>query len=245
VKTNIDQIADDIYRLSTYRPGPDGRDGVTFNLFLINADEPLLYHCGQRWLFPLAREALGQIIDINRLRWLSCSHMEADECGAMNDWLTAAPNATVAHGALGCRLWVDDHAIRPPRVLKDGEVMNLGGKRVRFIATPHVPHNPDAGMLFEESTETLFCSDLFAQSGDCPALTEADVVGPAIAAEETFRLTSLTAQLVPTIRKLGALSPSVVATMHGSSFFGETQPLFDRLARYYEGQMLIALSGKH
>jgi flavorubredoxin len=237
MKTNGDQIAGDIYRLSTYRPRPDGGDGVTFNLFLINADEPLLYHCEQRWLFHRAREALSQLIGIKSLRWLSFSHMEADECGAMNEWLVVAPHATVAHGALGCRLWVDDQADRPPRAIKDGEVVNLGGKRVRFIATPHVPHNPDAGMLFEETTETLFCSDLFAQSGDCAALTAADIVGPAIAAEEMFRLTCLTPRLASTIRKLGELSQSVVAPMHGASVFGETQPVFEQPARDYEQQM--------
>ena len=203
MNTKVDQIADDIFRLSTYKPGLNGQDGVIFNLVLIDADEPLLYHCGQRWLFPLAIEAVARIVDVKRLRWLSFSHMEADECGSMNRWLAAAPNAMVAHGVAGCKLWVDDQADRPPRRLHDDGVMDLGGKRVRFLATPHVPHNPDAGLRYEETTETLFCSDLFAQMGDCPAFTEADVIGPAIVAEETFHLTSLTSQLAPTSRRLG------------------------------------------
>lgn len=159
------EIAPDIYRLSTYLNDAD----FTYNQFLINAEEPLLFHCGLRALFPSVSVTAAQVIPIERLRWITFGHLEADECGSMNSWLAAAPHAQVAHGALGCLVSVNDLADRPPRPLRDGEVIDLGGRRVRRIETPHVPHGWDAGLFFEETTSTLLCGDLFTATGAGPA----------------------------------------------------------------------------
>ena len=155
------------------------------------ADEPLLFHTGARGLFPLVAEAVAKVIPVESLRWISFGHVEADECGAMNMWLAAAPNSQVALGALGCDVCLNDLCDRPPRALADGEVIDLGGKRLRQISTPHVPHGWEAQVLFEETTGTLLCGDLFTQVGACPALTTNDIVEPAVAAEEMFHSTSL------------------------------------------------------
>ena len=162
MQTRTDQISDRIYRISTCVPEA-APGGFTFNQFLIDADEPLLYHTGMRALFPAVREAVKKVIPLERLRWIAFAHLEADECGAVNEFLTAAPHAQVAHGALGCMLSLDDQCLRPPRPMADGEVLDLGGaslaRRVIEIATPHVPHNWESHMFFEQETGTLFCGD--------------------------------------------------------------------------------------
>ena len=169
METRVDEIAERIYRLSTFLPQVGPR-GFTFNQFLVDAEEPLLFHCGQRALFPAVSQAVARITDPRRLRWIAFSHIEADECGALAEWLEAAPAATVTHGAIGCAIWLNDQAPRPPRALADGEVLDLGGRRVRRLDTPHVPHCWDAGLIYEETTATLFTSDLFTHVGDPPAL---------------------------------------------------------------------------
>ena len=163
MKTDVAEIAPNIYRLSTFVPAV-GPTGFTFNQFLIGAEEPLLFHYGQRSLFPLVSEAVKRVIPLAKLRWTTCSHVEGDESGALNEWLAAAPNATPAHGQLGCNIWLTDMADRPSRALRNDETLDLGGKRVRWLDTPHVPHNWDAGLIFEETTGTLFSSDLFTAS---------------------------------------------------------------------------------
>lgn len=216
MQTDIHEISAGIYRLSTYvadaAPG-----GFTFNQFLLDADEPLLFHTGPRRMFPLVSQAIGRIIPLERLRWITFGHVESDECGAMNQFLAAAPRAEVAHGALGCMVSLDDLCDRAPRRLADGEVIELGAKRVRHIDTPHVPHGWEARVLFEESTGTLLCGDLFSHTGRCPPLTDGDIVGPAIAAENLFHATALCAATATTIRSLAALNPRSLAVMHGSS----------------------------
>ncbi|MFC7718555.1 oxygen-binding di-iron domain-containing protein [Nonomuraea recticatena] len=139
-----------------------------FNQYLVDAEEPLLFHTGLRGLFPLVSAAVERVMPVERLRWVTFGHLEADECGSMNSWLAAAPHAQIAHGALGCLVSVNDLADRPPRPLADGEVMDLGGKRMRRIETPHVPHGWDAGLFFEETTGTLLCGDLFTSMGSPP-----------------------------------------------------------------------------
>ncbi|HUF83776.1 MAG TPA: MBL fold metallo-hydrolase, partial [Acidimicrobiia bacterium] len=168
MKTTVDEIADGIHRLSTYVPDAD----FMFNQFVITADEPLLFHCGPRQMFPLVSEAAARVVPLEKLRWITFGHVEADECGSMNEWLAAAPDAQVAHGATGVLVSLDDLADRPPRPLQDGEVIDLGGKRVRHLDTPHVPHAWEARLLFEETTGTLLCGDLFTATGDSPALTD-------------------------------------------------------------------------
>lgn len=168
METRVDEIADGIYRLSTWFPDVALPAGFTFNQFLVDAEEPLLFHTGQRMLFPLVSAAAARVLRIERLRWITFGHVEADECGSMNLWLAAAPRAEVAHGGLGCLVSLNDMADRPPRALSDGEVLDLGGKRVRHLDTPHVPHNWEARVLYEETTQTLLCGDLFTQLGDAP-----------------------------------------------------------------------------
>ncbi len=233
MKTEVAEIADRIYRLSTFVPQV-GPAGFTFNQFLIVADQPLLFHYGQRALFPLISEAVRSVIPLDRLRWTTCSHVEADESGALNLWLAAAPNATPAHGQVGCNIWLTDMADRKPRVLKNDETIDLGGKRVRWLDTPHVPHNWDAGLVYEETTGTLFSSDLFTQAGACPVTTTADIVAPAIATEKAVPFMPATPQAGPTLRRLAALRPTTIALMHGPTFKGDSAAALGALASYYE-----------
>jgi flavorubredoxin len=238
--TTIDEIADGIYRLSTWVPDIAPPAGFTFNQFLIDADEPLLFHTGPRAMFALVADAVARILPVNRLRWVTFGHVEADECGSMNNWLAAAPDAQVAHGVTGCLVSLNDMADRPPRPLADGEVLDLGGKSVRHLDTPHVPHGWDAGVLYEETTGTLLCGDLFTHLGNGPALTSDDIVEPAMDAETIFRSTSLAPDTASVMRRLGDLAPNVLALMHGSSFNGDgSRALYD-LASVYESRFLMS-----
>ena len=234
--TRVDEIAERIYRLSTFMPAV-GPNGLTFNQFLVDAEQPLLFHCGQRALFPAVSKAVARVIDLRRLRWIAFSHVEADECGALNEFLAAAPEATVTHGAIGCAIWLNDQAPRPPRPLAHDETLELGGRRVRRLDTPHVPHCWDAGLMFEETTRTLFTSDLFTHAGDPRPLTDGDIVEPAMAAESAFGFTGLTPATGPTIRRLAALEPRTLAVMHGSSFTGDGAATLHRLAAFYEERL--------
>ncbi|MEZ0169879.1 MBL fold metallo-hydrolase [Microvirga sp. TS319] len=235
METKISEIANGIYRLSTFVPQIAPPAGFTFNQFLILGDEPLMFHTGLRKMFPLNRDAVSRIIPLERLRWITWGHYEADECGAMNEWLAVSPQAQLAHGYTGCNVSVNDMADRTPRELKDGEVIDLGGgKRVRYIDTPHTPHGWDAGVVYEESTGTLLCGDLFTQLGDGPALTDGDIVGPAIAGEDLFKYSGLSPNMGATIRDLAKLSPRTLALMHGSSFSGDCTAALHALADDYD-----------
>jgi flavorubredoxin len=234
METRITEIADGIFRLSTFVPDVAPPAGFTFNQFLVRGDEPLLFHTGLRKMFGLTREAVSRLLPPEQLRWIAFGHFEADECGALNEWLAVAPRAEAAHGAIGCSVSLNDFADRPPRLLADGEVLNLGGKRIRYIDTPHTPHGWDAGLLFEESTGTLLCGDLFTQLGAGPALTESDIVGPAIAAEDLFQSSSLNPRMGSTIRSLAALAPRTLAVMHGASFAGDGAAALHALADDYD-----------
>ncbi|SFK98973.1 MBL fold metallo-hydrolase [Geodermatophilus ruber] len=231
--THVTEIAPDVYRFSTYVSDAD----IVFNQFLVNAEEPLLFHTGLRLLFPLVSAAVEQVAPVERLRWITFGHLEADECGAMNAWLAAAPRAEVAHGALGCMVSVNDLADRPPRPLQDGEVLDLGGRRVRRIETPHVPHGWDAGLLFEETTGTLLCGDLFTAVGAGPASTEQEITGPALRAEDVFGATCLTPATGPTIRALAGLRPTTLALMHGPAFTGDCVQSLHDLADAYDERL--------
>jgi flavorubredoxin len=233
MQTTVDPIADDIYRLSTFIPEV-GPEGFTFNQFLVVAEEPLLFHTGMRGLFPLVAEAVATVVPVESLRWISFGHIEADESGSMNMWLTAAPNSQVAFGALGCDISLNDLCDRPPRALQEGEVIDLGGKRVRQISTPHVPHAWEAQVLFEETTGTLLCGDLFSHVGATPALTTDDVIEPAVAAEQMFHATCLAPHTARTLRALGDLEPTTLAIMHGAAFQGDGEQALYDLATVYE-----------
>jgi flavorubredoxin len=230
--TEVTEVADRVYRLSTF-VATAGPAGFTFNQFLIDAEEPLLFHCGQRALFPSVEEAARRVLDLARLRWISFSHVEADECGALDQWLAAAPDAQPTHNRLGCTLWLNDISPRPPVARTDGDVLDLGGRRVRWLDTPHLPHNWEAGLLFEEVTGILCCSDLFTQMGKTAATTIDDIVGPAIDTERRMGFLPVTASTAPTLRRLSALKPRTLALMHGPAFDGDAALALDALAAHY------------
>ncbi len=242
METRIDQIADGIYRLSTYVPQVAPPAGLTFNQFLVMGEEPLLFHTGLRRMFPLVHQALARLIPPERLRWIAFGHYEADECGALNEWLAVAPRAEAAHGQTGCLVSLNDMADRTPRMLADGETIEMGdGRRLRYIDTPHIPHGWDAGVLYDEASGTLLCGDLFTQLGDGPALTEVDVVGPALAAEDLFGYSSLNPGMGATIRRLAELSPQRLALMHGPSFAGDGAAALRALADDYDRRVRVTL----
>jgi len=219
----IDEVAPEVYRISTYVP----EVGLQFNQFLVRDDEPLLYHTGMRGLFPRVLEEVSRVIDPSKLRWVSFSHFESDECGALNDWLTVAPQAEPVCGFVGAVVSVNDFALRPARVLADGEVLETGRRRFRFLQTPHVPHCWEAGLMFEETEGTLLCSDLFTHGGDVAAVTTSDVVGPfreGLVADIGGPMAGAypyTPQTEGTLRRLAALRPKTLAIMHGSTFVGD------------------------
>ena len=234
--TVIDEIADGIYRLSTFVPDV-GPTGFTFNQFLIDDDDPLLFHTGQRMLFDSVSAAIESVVPVRSLRWITFGHVEADECGAMNRFLAAAPRAEVAHGGLGCMVSLDDLADRTPVPLVDGQVIELGRHRVRHIDTPHVPHGWEARVLFEETTGTLLCGDLLTQLGRGPALTSNDVLAAAAQAEDVFGATCLAPTTAQTIRSLAELEPVTLAVMHGSSVTGDCSGALIGLADDYERRL--------
>lgn len=239
--TSTHEIADNVFRISTLVP-EIGPSGFTFNQFLIRADEPLLFHTGPRAMFPAVQAAVQKLVPVDTLKWIGFGHVESDECGSMNQWLQLAPQATVAHGEVGCMVSLNDLADRPPRALQHDEVLDLGGKRVRHLDTPHVPHCWESRLLYEETTQTLMCGDLFTHLGDGPPLTTADIVGPAEEAELLFKASCLTPTTGSTIRALGELNPSVLALMHGSSFNGDCRKALTDLATLYDGMLEAGLS---
>lgn len=236
METRVHEIAEGVYRLSTFVPAVSP-DGFTFNQFLIDADEPMLFHCGQRNLFPAVSAAVARIMPLERLRWIGFGHVEADECGAMNTWLAAAPRAQVAHGVVACDVSLNDLADRAPRALQTGEVIDLGGKRMRWIDTPHVPHGWEAGVFYEESGGTLFCGDLLYHFGDPAPLADGDIVGPAIAAEAPSRSMTYAPSTTRVLRDLAALRPTTLALMHGSSFRGDGGAQLTAFAKWCEAEV--------
>jgi len=241
METRIDEIGAGIYRLSIFVPAIAPPAGLTFNHFLFAGDEPLLFHCGKRKMFPSLSAAVARIMPVARLRWLCFGHFEADECGSMNEWLAAAPAAQLAHGMVGCRVSISDMADREPRVLADGEVIDIGGRRFRYIDTPHVPHGWDAGVMFEEMTGTLLCGDLFTRVGNGPAVTNGDIVEPSMIAERLLRTTSLGPTTGATIRGLAALRPKLLAAMHGTSYSGDGATALTALGDQYDTVLRAAL----
>lgn len=234
LETRVDEIAPDTYRLSTWIPGIT-EHGFTFNQFLLTGDEPFLFHTGQRFLFPQVSAAIERVLPLTRLRWISFGHLEADECGAANQLLAAAPQAQVIAGPLAIMLSLNDMCDRPPVAAPTEAAHDIGGHSLRFIATPHVPHNWEAGLWFDETTSTLLAGDLFTHTGQCPALTESDCVAPALEAESLFRATGLTTNLAPTLTRLAELDPTTLAIMHGASFHGDGAAQLRGLSDGYAG----------
>lgn len=226
METRVAEVADGVFQLSTHLAEIDF--GV--NQYLITGDEPTLFHTGMRGLFPLVSSAAARILDVSRLRWIAFGHVEADECGAMNAWLAASPSAEVVQGQIGCMVSIGDLADRPPRALAGDEVFDTGGHRFRWLDTPHVPHAWEAGLLYDETTRTLFCGDLFSQMGAFPAQTTADIVDPAIAGENAMPSMSLHPETGRVIRRLADLGVDALALMHGPVFTGDCRGALQALA---------------
>ena len=223
MESNVMEIAPDIYRISTFHPD----FGIQFNQFLIKDDEPFIMHTGMKKMFPVTREAVASLIEPAKLRWIGFSHFESDECGALNEFLNIAPNAQAVCSVVGAMVSVNDFADRPARALADNEVFAIGSHRLKFLATPHLPHGWDAGLFFEERDKTLLCSDLFFHPGDPEPLTESDVVGRA-STSITEGMAGPLAKDMPytpytdaTLRRLAELEPRTLALMHGTSFRGD------------------------
>lgn len=219
----IDEIAAGVYRLSIFV----SQFNLQFNHFLVQDDEPLLFHTGYRWMFPELREAAARVLNPKKIRWVSFSHFESDECGSLNQWLEVAPEAQPACTFLAATLNVNDFAQRPTRALQDGEVLVTGNYRFRCCHTAHLPHGWDAGVLFEETQQTLFCSDLFLQFGEVEPLTESDILGRVrdgllnMQAGPLAYVTPYTPRIDRVLKKLAELKPRSLATMHGSSWSGD------------------------
>ncbi|HNP28514.1 MAG TPA: MBL fold metallo-hydrolase [Nitrospirales bacterium] len=228
--TNVHEIADGIYRINT----PvviEGAGGFSFNQYLIVDDEPFLFHTGPRKMFRFVREAVASVLPAEKLRYISFSHVEADECGSLNEWLAAAPQAVPLCGTVAAMVSINDLADRAPRALTDGERLTLGKHSVRWFDTPHLPHAWECGLLMEERTSTLFCGDLFTQGGaDHPPVTESDILGPS----ESFRLEmdyfSHTKNGGVLLEKLASTNPTTLACMHGSAWHGDGAQLLRALA---------------
>ena len=226
----VSEIAPDVYRISVFVQ----EINLQFNHFLIKDDEPMLYHAGMRQMFPALLEAVGKIISPSQIRWIGFSHFEVDECGALNEWLHAAPDAKAVCSEAGAIVNMTDFAIRSAYAMAGNAVLNTGKYNYRFIRTPHLPHGWDAGVMFEETNKILLCSDLFHQNGNVTDLTEKDILeshrnsmlefeqGPLM---ECTPYTHHTAKL---LYSLADLKPKTLATMHGSSFYGDcSQALVD------------------
>jgi flavorubredoxin len=226
METRVTEVAGGVYQLSTFVGAPVG-----FNQYLFAAEEPLLFHTGMRQTFPLVAAGVGRVLPTDSLRWVGFGHVEADESGAMNDWLAVAPDATVVQGEIGCMVSIGDLADRPPRPLADGEELDIGGHVLRWFDTPHVPHGWDAGVLYDATTRTLCCGDLFTRYGEFEATSDDDVVGPAIEAEDSAPGSlSLHPSSGEVLRRLADLDVGTLALMHGPAFSGDCRAALLALA---------------
>ncbi len=235
--TRIDQIASGIYRISTPIPPAVIPGGFTFNQYLVVDDAPLLYHTGPRKLFPQVRQAIASVMPVESLRYIGFSHYEADECGALNDFLELAPQAEPLCSRIAKMVSVDDIALRPARAVGDGEEIRLGSHVVRWIDTPHLPHAWECGHLFESTTGTLFCGDLFTQGGaEHEPLTTADILEPSEAMRGALDYFSHTREVNALMEKLAQTGPRVLACMHGAAWQGDGAALLRRLAARLDGK---------
>ena len=229
--TNIHEVADGIYRINTPVVIEGGLGGFSFNQFLIVDDAPLLFHTGPRKLFPLVREAVANVLPVERLRYIGFSHVEADECGSLNEWLAVAPQSSPLCGKVAALVSIDDMADRPARALVDGETLTLGKHTVRWFDTPHLPHAWECGFLMEEQTRRLLCGDLFTQGGaEHPPITESDILGPSEAFRQAMDYYSHTQNARAMLEKLASAKPTTLACMHGSTWKGDGEKLLRALA---------------
>ncbi len=229
METRVTEVADGMYQLHT--PVGTGKAAFSFNQYLLVDDAPLLFHTGSRRLFPAVRAAIARVMPVERLRYVAFSHCESDECGAMNELLDAAPQAVPVCGRIAAMVDADMFD-RAPRALQDGEVLELGRRRVRWLDAPHLPHGWECGYLFEESTATLLCGDLFTQPGaDHPALTRDDILAPSEAMRRAMDYYAHGRDAPQLLEKLAATSPRMLACMHGRAYEGDGAALLRELAR--------------
>jgi flavorubredoxin len=231
--TTVDEIAEGIYRISTPIPLPGQH--FSFNQYLVLDDEPLLFHTGLRRLFPLVREAVGQVMPVERLRYVAFSHFEADECGSLNDWLAAAPRAEPVCSHVAALVSVNDVADRPARPMADGDVLDLGRHQMRWFDTPHMPHGWECGMMMDMATRTFLCGDLFTQGGKGEvALTESDILGPSEAFRAPMDYYSHAPDTTVILDRIARERPATLACMHGSAWRGDGAGLLRALAQRLE-----------
>ena len=234
--TRIDEIASGIYRISTPVPPEAIPGGFTFNQYLIVDDAPLLYHTGPRKMFPLVQEAINSVIPVSTLRYIGFSHYEADECGSLNDFLEIAPAAEPLCSGIAKMVSIDDIALRPARALSDGEELSLGSHLIQWIDTPHLPHGWECGHLFETTTKTLFCGDLFTQGGhEHEPLTTQDILNPSEMMRGALDYFSQTRRVHELVEKLAGTAPTVLACMHGAAWTGDGAALLRQLADRLDG----------
>jgi flavorubredoxin len=230
--TNVQEIADGIYRINT--PVPPSAipipGGFSFNQFLVAADEPLLFHTGLRKMFPLVREAVSSVMPVDRLRYIAFSHVEADECGALNEWLAVAPRAVPLCGSVAAVVSIEDIADRAPRAMQDGETLSLGTHTLQWLDAPHMPHAWECGYLVETQTRTLLCGDLFTQPGaDLPTITESDILEPSESFRGAMDYFSHTRHAGEILDRLAETAPTTLACMHGSVWKGDGATLLRAL----------------
>ena len=229
--TNIHEIADGIYRINT-PVGLPGAGQFNFNQYLVVDDEPLLFHSGLRRMFPLVREAIAAVMPVERLRYVGLSHFEADECGALNEFLAVAPQAVPLCGQVAALVSVNDYADRAARAMADGEELSLGRHRIRWFDTPHMPHGWECGLMMDMNTRTFFCGDLFTQGGTGEvALTESDILGPSEAFRGPMDYYAHAPNTGAVLERLARENPTTLACMHGSAFRGDGAKLLRDLAR--------------
>lgn len=229
--TNVHEVADGIYRINTPVHAQGGPGDFSYNQFLIVDDAPLLFHTGLRKMFPLVREAVASVMPVQRLRFIGFSHVEADECGSLNEWLAAAPQSLPLCGKLAAMVSIDDVADRPARALANGEVLSLGSHCVRWFDAPHLPHGWECGFLMEEQTRTLLCSDLFTQGGaEHPPTTESDILAPSEAFRQAMDYYAHAPNARATLERLALAKPKTLACMHGSTWHGDGAALLRSLA---------------
>lgn len=240
--TRIDEIADGIFRINTPVEIP-GAGGFSFNQYLIVDDAPLLFHSGPRRLFPSVRDAIARVMPVERLRYVGLSHFEADECGALNEFLAVAPRAAPLCSEIAALVSVNDVADRPATAMANGDVLSLGRHRVRWLDAPHLPHGWECGYLFEETTATLLCGDLFTQGGaHTPPLTESDILGPSEAFRQPMDYYAHARDSRMLFERLAATNPATLACMHGSAWRGDGAALIRALADSVESRTLAATS---
>jgi flavorubredoxin len=229
--TNISEVAEGIYRINTPLSEPAVPGGFSFNQYLIVDDEPLLFHTGLRGIFPLVREAVASVLPVERLRYLALSHFEADECGALNEWLAVAPQAVPVCSRVAAMTSVSDFANRPPQALAEGETLSLGKHLVRWFDTPHLPHAWECGFMMERHTRTLLCGDLFTQPGaQTKPLTESDILGPSEQLRHGLDYFAHAPNTREMLERLAAEEPTTLACMHGSAWRGDGSALLRALA---------------